>query len=218
MKELYKNKYRVKSARLQNHDYQSDGFYFITICTLNREHFFGNIPDNIMEFSPIGEIAFQYWRDIPNHNPNAIIDEFIIMPNHIHGIIQIKIPPVQTQHLASPDVQAQHLASPKTQTQHFAPTDTQTPAPPISQTQNANHTIETQNVASLRYGPQSNNIPSIVRGYKAGVKKYATMNKINFAWQPRYYDRVIRNENELNRIRKYIINNPRKWNSYRKNR
>lgn len=62
-----------------------------------------------------------------------------------------------------------------------------------------------------KFGPQSQNLGSIIRGFKAAVKKYATLNKINFQWQPRFYDTLIRNENHLFNVRQYIINNPVKW-------
>ena len=62
-----------------------------------------------------------------------------------------------------------------------------------------------------QFGPQRQNLASMMRGYKSGVKMHATVNQINFGWQPRYFDRVVRNQNELNRIRTYIENNPTKW-------
>lgn len=61
------------------------------------------------------------------------------------------------------------------------------------------------------FGPQRQNLPSIVRGFKSGVKTFATTQQINFAWQPRYYDRIVRNNDELNRIRDYIDANPANW-------
>ncbi|MFZ1290256.1 MAG: hypothetical protein WAR79_09200 [Melioribacteraceae bacterium] len=79
-------------------------------------------------------------------------------------------------------------------------------------------TVETQNFASLqhenninKFGPQSQNLAAIIRGFKAAVKKYAVINNIIFSWQPRFYDRIIRNECELFNIRKYIVYNPYKW-------
>lgn len=81
--------------------------------------------------------------------------------------------------------------------------------------------VETQNFASLqqpvdqpqnKFGPQSQNLASIIRGYKTGVKKYATMNNINFTWQPRFHDHIIRNNKSYITIQEYIINNPAKWN------
>lgn len=62
-----------------------------------------------------------------------------------------------------------------------------------------------------RFGPQSKNIASIIRGYKASVKRHATINGINFSWQPRYHDKIIRDEKAYRNISKYIADNPRKW-------
>jgi len=76
--------------------------------------------------------------------------------------------------------------------------------------------VETQNLASLRlpknkFGPQSQNLASIVRGFKIGVTKYARQQQISFVWQARYYDHIVRNAAECDRIRQYIIENPKKW-------
>ena len=90
MNNLFKNKYRIRSTRLQNWDYSSNGNYFITICTKNRHHYFGKIIDGKMQLSDIGIIAERYWNEIPNHFSCVILDEFIIMPNHIHGILVIE--------------------------------------------------------------------------------------------------------------------------------
>ncbi len=86
---LYNNKYRIESTRLKNWDYTGSGYYFITICTGSRECHFGEINDNQINLSDIGIIADQFWRSIPEHYPNTILDEFTIMPNHVHGIIII---------------------------------------------------------------------------------------------------------------------------------
>ncbi|MBI3591049.1 MAG: transposase [Candidatus Melainabacteria bacterium] len=88
--ELFKNKYRIKSTRLPNWNYSSDGFYFITICTKNRKCFFGNIINGQIELSEIGKIVQKYWQEIPQHFENVSLDEFVIMPNHLHGIVVIE--------------------------------------------------------------------------------------------------------------------------------
>lgn len=62
-----------------------------------------------------------------------------------------------------------------------------------------------------QFGPQSRNLASIIRGFKASVKRYANLNNINFEWQSGYYDRVIRNEKEYHNIKQYIYNNPEQW-------
>ena len=86
---LYKSKYRIGSIRLKNWDYGSNGYYFITICTHNRKNYFGVINNNEMVLSPIGQIAQTHWEEIPQRFLYATIDAFVIMPNHIHGIIII---------------------------------------------------------------------------------------------------------------------------------
>jgi len=82
-----------KSIRLKNYNYSSKGFYFVTICTKDRKCFFGQIENNILQLSDIGELAKIFWNEIPQHFPNTELGEFVIMPNHIHGIIQINFDP-----------------------------------------------------------------------------------------------------------------------------
>lgn len=188
-------KYRIRSARLQNWNYGWNAAYFVTICTQNRECYFGNIiePQDlaslpIIDLSDIGKIALQYWNEIPNHFPFVELGVFVVMPNHVHGIIIIN----------------------------------------KNDDENGDVTVETQNFASLiqkqqqnKFGQQSKNLASIIRGYKSGVKKYATMNHIDFAWQPRYHDHIIRNDESFQRISEYIVNNPLNWsgdNHYNNNK
>ncbi len=89
MEGLFKNKYRIDSTRLKDYDYSQDGSYFVTICTKERELFFGEVQNNKMILNDLGVIAEKYWLEIPQHFENTELDEFIIMPNHIHGIIVI---------------------------------------------------------------------------------------------------------------------------------
>ena len=76
-----------KLNRLNEFDYSSNGYYFITICTKDRKEYFGNIIDNKMVLNNIGEIVKTCWLEIPNHFPNVELDKFQIMPNHVHMII-----------------------------------------------------------------------------------------------------------------------------------
>ena len=87
MNSLFQNKYRIASARHPCWDYGQNAAYFVTICTKNKEHYFGNIDNDKIELSEIGCVAQQYWIDIPQHFPFVILDEFVVMPNHIHGIL-----------------------------------------------------------------------------------------------------------------------------------
>ena len=90
MTNKFQGKYRIQSARLQNWDYSQNATYFITICTRDREHSFGTITDGKMTRSEIGEIAYNYWNKIPEHFPLVQLSGFVVMPNHIHGILMIK--------------------------------------------------------------------------------------------------------------------------------
>lgn len=87
MADKFKNKYRIASARHQNWDYRWAGAYFITICTENRTHFFGEITDGQMNLYSIGVIADILWYEIKNHAKNVDLGEFVVMPNHIHGVL-----------------------------------------------------------------------------------------------------------------------------------
>ena len=177
LEETYKNRYRIPSSRLQNWDYGSNGYYFITICTKNREHYFGtiNIINPVSEYtislSKIGDTVSKCWFEIPKFHSYVKLDSFVVMPNHIHGILIIDKPQNKED--------AKCCASTK----------------------------EVKN----EFGVQSHNLASIIRGFKAGVKKYATMNNIKFQWQPRYHDHIIRDEKEYLKIKEYIDNNVLYW-------
>ncbi len=159
---LYKNKYRIDSVRLSSWDYGSNGMYFITICTDHMLPYFGPMNKPGVMFSKVGDYAHQCWKSIPQHFPFVQLDQFIIMPNHIHGILCI-----------------------------------------LKQSCTGWHPNQ--------FGPQSQNVASIIRGFKCAVKTFATCHSIDFYWQTRYYDRIIKNDHQLNRVRNYIVNNPRKW-------
>ena len=89
MTEKFKNKYRINSTRLQTWNYGWNGGCFVTICTKNRECFFGVVENGDMQHSKIGKITYKYWCEIPEHFPFVRLDEFVIMPNHVHGIVII---------------------------------------------------------------------------------------------------------------------------------
>lgn len=93
----FKNKYRIESTRLQSWDYSSATLYFITICTENRIHYFGEISDEKMEFSEIGKLVEKCWLEIPQHFPFLKLHNHVIMPNHVYGIIEM----AETQNVAS---------------------------------------------------------------------------------------------------------------------
>jgi REP element-mobilizing transposase RayT len=93
MTNKFQNKYRISSARLKNWDYGNNGAYFITICSREREHFFGEVEsidnENEMQFNEIGKLANKFWSEIPIHFPFVELGNYQVMPNHIHGILII---------------------------------------------------------------------------------------------------------------------------------
>jgi len=183
----FQNKYRNASARAPFWDYGRNAAYFVTICTKNRTRFFGDVQNGEMILSEIGKIAHDCWNEIPEHFPFVKLDVFVVMPDHVHGIIVIDKPDdgfVGTQNFAS---QQQNFAS---QQQNFASLQQQ----PMN-----------------RFGPQSKNLASIVRGFKIGIAKNARMIDSDFAWQSRFHDHIIRDDKSFRAIAAYIANNPAKW-------
>jgi REP element-mobilizing transposase RayT len=81
-----------KPIRLKKHDYSTAGYYYVTICTYNRKELFGYIEDNRMVLNEYGKTTEKTWKEIPNHYPDVELDEFIVMPSHIHGVIIINNP------------------------------------------------------------------------------------------------------------------------------
>ncbi len=175
------DKHHRRSIRLQGYDYSQPGIYFITLCTQNRECLFGEILNGEMRLNEFGKIAHQCWLEMPHHFPHVQLDEFVIMPDHIHGIIVLNnIVGVGVQNIESRQQQQNIESRPRQQNayQHIIP----------------------------------GSIGSIIRGFKIGVtKKFRQNTDIYVVWQRNYYEHMIRNEIELNRIRQYIIDNSKKW-------
>jgi REP element-mobilizing transposase RayT len=89
---LFRNKYRIETTRLRDWNYAAGGWYFVTICIENKRCYFGGIVDAQMDLSVLGKYAEACWKEIPSHHKNVILDEYIVMPNHVHGIIVIDGP------------------------------------------------------------------------------------------------------------------------------
>jgi len=205
MDEKYKNKYRIESARAAWWNYGWVGAYFITICTRNKIHFFGEIKNHRMILSPLGVLANVFWHEIPNHASNVDLGSFVIMPNHVHGILIIcppdLEPPVQTRHALSlsneTQSEARHALSLSNETQSETRRALSLPPKP----------------ATNRFQNQGKNtVSSLVGSYKSAVTRHANRLGFEFAWQPRFHDHIIRNDIEYQRINDYIENNPFNWN------
>ena len=184
----FQNKYRIQTSRLRNWDYGWNASYFVTICTAKRECYFGEIVDGKMYFSEIGAKANEYWLEIPKHFPFVKLDVHVVMPNHVHGIIVIDKQD-DMQNIEKNDKRITEC--------------------------NVGRIFANKSQPKNKFGPQSQNLASIIRGYKTGVTKYARNNNIFFVWQTRFHDHIIRDDASYQRIRNYIINNPQNWNKDR---
>lgn len=198
--EKFQNKYRIPSARLKNWDYAANGAYFITICTGKRKHYFGNIENGIMHLSGIGEIAEKYWLEIPNHFPFIELGNFVVMPNHVHGILIINNP-VETLHCNVCTKQSNSISESILQSNSISQSES------ISELESK---IK-KNIIMSEKSPKSGSISTIIRSYKSVVSKYSHIIEANFAWQERFHDHIIRNAESFERIQNYIAQNPKKW-------
>ena len=175
-----------RSLRLRAYDYAQVGAYFVTVCAYDRRCLFGDIVDGAMRLNDVGWVVETCWEAIPDHFPHAGLDAYIVMPNHIHGIVLITA--------AAKTVGAKNLS----------------PLPGASRSQ--------KSPPPSSFQTPTRTLGSIVRGFKTGVTKRVRKNMdVHHVWQRNYYDHVIRNEADLQRIRQYIADNPARWAEDREN-
>ena len=205
MNTKFQNKYRISSTRLKNWDYGKNGAYFITICTRNREHFFGEIvsinDENEMQFNEIGLLANKFWAEIPKHFPFVELGNYQVMPNHVHGILIIDKKNIVddviydvVETLQSDDVET--LQSDDVETLHCN----------VSTDKNA-----MKNEQMSKISPRSGTISTIIRSYKSVVTKNTHYIHADFEWQERFHDHIIRDSESFERIQNYIENNVANW-------
>jgi len=226
MQNNFKNKYRIPSARLKTWDYSKNGAYFITICTQNREHFFGYIQNGMMQLSEIGKLAERYWLEIPEHFPFVELGNFVVMPNHFHGILIINNIPnsVETRFIASNNC---HENNENNETRLIASNNNEnienneTRFIASNNIENNIENNETRLIASLQenrggFSGDKNpmlheNISKIIRWYKGRCSFECRKINANFAWQSRFHDHIIRNSKSFENIQNYIFENPLNW-------
>ena len=196
--------------RAEWHDYNS-GIYFVTICSKDKQHIFGNIKDSIMILSDIGKIVERCILDISNHHTNVELWNHVIMPNHIHMVINLATPPpVGTRYIASaqatpPPVGTRYIAS--AQAMHNAG----------------------QNMGCLRTSRHgepcedfhhNSSLAVVVGTFKAAVTRLMRtrciaslrrQHQIQTVWQPRYHEHIIRNQRAFENIMNYVDTNIEKW-------
>lgn len=199
-KNFFREKYRSASIRLPYWDYRRKGYYFVTICTEDRECFFGEIRNGIMGLNKTGCAASQFWQEIPNHFDNARLDEWVVMPNHIHGILDLhKSAPRRWDAIGGGGRDA--IGGGGRDAINRVPTAGAGDG-------GATHIHNPMGKKSLG---------EIIRWFKGRASFEIRKFNPHFAWQTRFYERIIRDENELNRIKDYIKDNPKKWEEDRNN-
>ena len=209
-----------KSPRATWHDYDG-GRYFVTFCTKNHDLYFGDIVDGKMELSEIGEWTVKQIEQTAIIRQNDVeIPLFVVMPNHVHLIVVYnRVAPCRD----ASNVSVSNASACRDTSNVSACRDTSNVSADNASdnvSADARGVTDARGIAdargaSLQFGPQSGNLPSVVRGIKSAVTKYAIENDIPFAWQPRYHDHIIRNWTEMNHISQYIQNNPMKWETDR---
>ena len=219
------NIHHRRSIRLKGYDYTQQGAYFVTICTHQRNCLFGEIVDGEIKLNTNGEIARGSWLSIPRHFKNVELDEFVIMPNHLHGIIIIDSSEVVGEALANQDFSQlfSEVAGEALANQDFSQSFSEVAGEALanqdfSQQQNLSSqcfapTVYTGETIKIN-GTKPQSLAAITQNYKSvSTRQINRMNKAkgNVIWQRNYYEHIIRNEEALNNIREYIVNNPINW-------
>jgi putative transposase len=188
---LYKDKYRVESARLKGWDYSAVGYYFVTICMRDRLCTLGNVIDGVVRLTPVGEIVAEEWQKTAQIRKNVTLDEWVVMPNHLHGIVVI-------HEKETPQHETPQHETPHRGVSTEEPDDCRdVPVARLSQTL----------PGRLRKG----SLGAIIGQFKSVCTKRIWAAGHDFAWQSRFYDEIIDDEKSLVTIREYIRNNPLKW-------
>ena len=163
------------SIRLKGYDYSKPGAYFVTVCTRNKSLLFHN--------DQLQKIAIKCWSELPEHFANIELDEWVLMPNHLHGIVIIGDATRKGVQLNAPTKESSINRSESMRSNHYS-----------------------------EISPKTGSLGVIVRTFKAMVTKISRNSGMDFfEWQRGYFDRIIRNDQELERIRTYIVNNPLQW-------
>jgi len=177
---------RRRSIRLPGYDYSQPGAYFITVCTHRRALLFGRIKETEMLLHRIGTIVAQCWQRIPQHFPTVGLDQWIVMPNHLHGILIISDVGVSDD-----AVGARHAS----------------PLP-------AGHAPPLQSVQLDRPTPRNLTVATIIGSFKSAATKHVNAARRSPGapvWQRNYYEHIIRTPAEFEKTRKYIYDNPMLW-------
>lgn len=204
--EKFQNKYRIPSARLKNWDYGWNGSYFLTICTAKRRHFFGEIRNGEMHLNDAGMMADKLWGEIPEHFPFSLLGEYVIMPNHVHGILMIDKTGMDRDGIGK-DAINRVSAGPGPGPGAGAVTVTGS----IIGTGNGTVTGNTGGITGNHNPMIQENISRVIRWYKGRTTFELHKSIPGFGWQSRFHDYIIRDDASYQRISEYIRNNPGNW-------
>ena len=183
-----------RSIRLAGYDYSLDGYYFVTVCVEGRDCIFGSVRDGEMELNEAGRLVLAAWEDLPAHYAHVGLDAFVVMPNHIHGIIVLRtIPTVGAGFKPAPTDGAADGAGIVGAGLKPAPTTTPTKRHGLPEIVRALKTFSARRINEMRGTP--------------GAK----------VWQRNYYEHIIRNDRAWHQIRYYIAQNPVEWQNDREN-
>ena len=184
-------KYYRHSIRLTGYDYSQSGYYFITLVTQNRKKLFGEIHNNKMELNNVGLMIDIEWNTTPKRFKHTVLDQYIIMPDHFHGIIQIISNDIISEYNNN---DGSTYVSNKTDNVYIGSRCMGTSPIPAGKTTLFDIVGAFKSITTNVYinGVKNNNWPRFKKRL----------------WQLRFHDHIIRNENDLNRIRQYIIANP----------
>lgn len=213
----FRGKYRIKSARAAWWNYRNDGAYFITICTCDRRHFFGECIEGQMRLSPAGAMVQGFWYEIPKHFSHVKLGVFQVMPNHLHGILILN----KSGTTDDRDVGDVGDVGGVGDVVETLQCNVSTPQPPPSQPPHLDSPqppppdppVETPHDYFSRISPKPGSVATIVRSYKSVCTRNIrqVLPELEFDWQERYWDNIIRDESAFFRITHYIIHNPENW-------
>jgi putative transposase len=184
---LGRNVKERKRLRLKEYDYSQPGAYFVTICTKDRVQRFGEIVDGEMRANNLAAIVESCWNDLPNHYPNVELDAFVIMPNHVHGIVVVLDEPIM---VGDKTVRDRSVG------------DGLRPSPTVG--------------SPIRKHPLSEIVRAFKSFSARRINEIQNIPGMH-VWQRGYYDHIIRDDRSLTRIREYIVQNPQQWESDKQN-
>ena len=217
MSDKFQDIYRIPSSRAQWWNYGIDAAYFVTICSGGREHYFGEIQNETMYLSEMGKIVLQNWMEIPDNFSFIKLDVFVVMPNHIHGILVI-----DKTNDPGRDVN-DHFSEKK---DAINPNDAANQLDAMDQSDDVNQSgaINKSDAINRVSTDKRNggitgennpmlyeNISRVIRWYKGKSSFFCHKIHSDFIWQSRFHDHIIRDEESYRKIREYILNNPKRW-------